>query len=252
MIRKINTETIRDAAEQATTAASADTPSRARVIIADPDPLARRAVRDGFDSAKDFVVIAEAADGVEVAELAAHYQPEIVLLETTLPRVDGLAAMERILASSPGTHVVMLSARHDGDTGLAALRGGASGYLAKDMGVDAVVESLRAVLGGEIATSPVLNRRLVEHLRSTPEFGIGMRPVKSALTSREWEILDLLTLGRSTAEMADELFLTEDTVHSHVKNLNRKLGVHSRAEAVERGKQVRWLGDERAALALAA
>jgi NarL family two-component system response regulator LiaR len=224
---------------------STDKLPRARIIITDPDPLARRAVRDGFDHADDFVVIAEAGDGVEAAELAAHYRPEVVLLETVLPRLDGIATMERILSGAPGIHVVMLSTTQNGEIGLAALRAGASGFLAKHMGVDGVVDALRAVLRGEIATSPAMNRRLVDHLRCTPEFGIGMRPVKSMLTSREWEVLDLLTVGRSTADMAGELYLTVDTVHSHVKSLLRKLGVNSRAEAVECGKQLRWVGGER-------
>jgi DNA-binding NarL/FixJ family response regulator len=247
MIRKVTSDI--SPADQAGTAVSSEKRSRARIIIADPDPLARRAIRDGFDAADDFVVIAEAGDGVEAAELAAHYRPEFVLLETALPRIDGIAAMERILGNSPATHVVMLSATQSGDTGLAALRAGAAGFLAKDMGVAAVVEALRGVRRGEIATSVTMNRRLVEHLRSTPEFGVGMRPVKSMLTPRQWEILDLLTVGRSTADMAGELYLTLDTVQSHVKNLLRKLGVHTRAEAVERGKQLRWLGDERLDLA---
>ena len=216
----------------------------ARIILADPDALARRAMRDGFDEPHDFVVIAEAGDGVEAAELAAHYRPEFVLIETVLPRLDGLAAMERILADTPGTHVVMLTAARPAETGLAALRAGASGFLAKDAGVEGVVEALRAILRGEIATSPAMTRRLVEYLRTTPEFGIGMRPVKSALSSREWEVLDLLTVGRSTADIAGELYLTVETVKSHVKHVLRKLGAHTRAEAVESAKRLRWLVDE--------
>jgi DNA-binding NarL/FixJ family response regulator len=229
--------------QQARTAASAQRVKRARIIIADGDPLARRAIRDGFDDAKDFVVVAEAADGVEVTELAAHYRPAAVLLEATLSRIDGLAAMERILRSAPQTHVIIMSATHGDDMALAALRGGGGGYLAKGMGVEGVVDAVRSVLAGEIATSPAVTRRLVEHLRATPEFGVGMRPTKSLLTSREWEVLDLMTVGTSTAEMAVGLYLTPNTVHSHIKNLTKKLGVHSRAQAVERGKQLRWLGE---------
>jgi NarL family two-component system response regulator LiaR len=235
--------------QRARTAALAKKVERARIIIGDGDPLARRAIRDVFDAADDFVVIADTSDGIELTELAAHYRPTVVLLETRLSNLDGIAAMERILHGAPGTHVVMLSATQGDDVGLAALRAGASGFLAKDMGIERVVEAVRSVLAGEIATSTDMTRRLVEHLRATPEFGIGMRPVKSQLTSREWEVLDLLTAGRSTTEMADRLYLTPNTVHSHVKNLTRKLGVHSRAEAVDRGRQLRWLGDEATALA---
>jgi DNA-binding NarL/FixJ family response regulator len=138
----------------------------ARVLLADPDALARRAIRDGLDEPHDFVVIAEARDGVEVAELAAHYRPELVVIETVLPRVDGITAMEGILAEAPDTRVVMLTAARNADVGLAALRAGASGVLGKDIGVDGVIEALRAVLRGEIVTSPAMTRRLVEHLRA--------------------------------------------------------------------------------------
>lgn len=232
-----------------TTERGDETTEVARIIIGDGDSLARGAVRAAFDRAAGFVVIAEARDGVEAAELAGHYHPELVLLEASLPRLDGLSTLERILANAPRTQVVMLSAAEGGELGLAALRAGASGFLSKDIGADAVVDAVRSVLAGEIVTSLEMNRRLVEHLRWMPEFGVGMRPTRSTLTSREWEVLDLLTVGRSTAEMAGALYLTSDTVQSHVKNLMRKLDVHTRAEAVECGHDLRGHNDDRLLMA---
>jgi len=119
------------------------------------------------------------------------------------------------------------------------LRAGASGFLAKSVGVDALPRALRGAKAGEAVVSRRMAMRVIEGLRKVREDGSGMRPVRSRLTSREWEVLDLLCDGRSTEDVADTLVLSAETVRSHVKNVLRKLGVSSRREAVEAARRMR-------------
>jgi DNA-binding NarL/FixJ family response regulator len=212
---------------------------RLRLIVADPDPLARRVIRDSLRTSEGFVVAAEAKDGIEAVELATHYKPELVLTEVTLPCIDGIEACRRIVAKAPQVRVVMFSVGQDRDVEMRALRAGAAGFLYKDASIESVRRSLRAVARGQAAISRHLTMRLIEMVRRTSENGIGLRPVKSVLTSREWEVLDLMCTGATTREIADALFLSEDTVYSHSKSILRKLGVHSRAEAIIAAERLR-------------
>ena len=206
---------------------------RPRVLVADGDQLARRALTDSLRSDGGFAVIGQAADGVEVVELARHYRPDIVLLATGLPGLDAIEACDQIVRTSPETRVVMLATASDLDLETRAVRAGASGFAVKTAEMDSIKGVLAVVAAGHAIISPELTGVLVERLRRTPADGTGTRPVKSALTNREWEILDLICGGASTRDIADSLYLSPETVNSHVKNVLKKLGVHSRAAAVE-------------------
>jgi DNA-binding NarL/FixJ family response regulator len=214
------------------------TEPRPRVVIADDDAVVQRVVRDTLQDA-GIVVAAGAANGVEAVELTVQYKPEVVLMDVAMPELDGISAMQKLLKKLPETKVVVLSASGDEELGLAAVLAGAWGFLNKTIDLSALPRVIRAVVAGEAAISRRLTARVLEELRAAPEIGPGLRPVKSPLTPREWEVFDLLTTGATSEQISDELVLALQTVQTHVKNILRKLGVHSRKEAVGFADQLR-------------
>jgi two-component system, NarL family, response regulator LiaR len=212
---------------------------RIHVVIADSDPLARRVIRDALQARNGFVVPAEASSGTEAVELSLHYRPEVTLMEASLPGIDGLAATRRIRANAPEVRVLIFSRDDREDIQLEALQAGASGFVSKNVPVETVARVVQSVVRGEAAVSRKVTMLLIERLRHLPADGTGMRPVRSQLTAREWEVLDLLCQRKNTKEIADALVLSEETVYSHSKNLLRKLSVHSREEAIEAAQQLR-------------
>ena len=192
-----------------------------RVIIGDGDRDSRRAMRDRLQQG-GVTVIAEAATGRETLELSVFYKPDVVLVETLLPDSDGVTVTRELCARIPGTAVVLLSETED-----------------RDLGLNALPRALRAAHHGEAVISRRLTMRIIDGMRRVREDGAGLRPVRSRLTSREWEVLDLLCEQLSTDEIADTLVLSPETVRSHIKNLLRKLGVRSRREAVEQARRLR-------------
>lgn len=216
-----------------------DALGRIRAIVVDDDPAIRQAVHDALQQA-GVTVIAQASDGRQGVELVWHYKPDVVVLDVFMPGFDGLAAMQRIHERLPNTCCIMLSVSSDAELGVMALRAGAAGFLTKgSISPSRLAEVIRGALQGEVAASPQLVAGVVAELRRVPAGGIGMRPVRSVLTPREWEVLDLISLGKNTSEIAELLVLSGETVRSHIKNLMRKLGASSRREAVELGARER-------------
>jgi two-component system, NarL family, response regulator LiaR len=208
-----------------------------RVIIADDDPFARRVIKGALQAA-GLTVVAEAKDGQEAVELAVYYRPDVVVMDVVMPQLDGILATRRILKQVPDQLVVVLTGTAEDELGLLALEAGAVGFLSKDADIDALPRALEGVRRGEGAISREMTRRLMDRFRG-PGGSSGLRPVKSPLTAREWEVIDLLKPGQSTDQVADTLVLSPETVRSHIKNIMRKLEVHSRADAVAAAERLR-------------
>jgi DNA-binding NarL/FixJ family response regulator len=204
-----------------------------RILLVDDHPLTRAALaallqQHGFD------VAGEASDGGEAIERAADLQPDLILLDLSMPGLDGLSALPRLREAAPDCEVVVLTASGTEDNLLAAIRGGAAGYLLKSEPPARIVEFLRGVAQGEAALSGAVARRLLEQVRAGGGRGSGVPDsIASALSARELEVLLLLDDHLGTDEIARRLFISEHTVRSHVKSLLRKLGVSSRREALE-------------------
>jgi NarL family two-component system response regulator LiaR len=213
---------------------------RLRAVIADDDPFARRVIKSALTES-GVLVIAEARNGREAVELVLYYRPDVVVLDIVMPELDGILATRQIVKAIPDQLVIALTgaADEDDELGLLALRAGAAGFLSKDVDINALPRTLKALRAGEAAISRRMTRRLIERLRSAPGGSAGMRPVKSPLTAREWEVIDLLKATRSTEEIAADLVLSTETVRSHVKNILRKLEVRSREEAVAAADRMR-------------
>jgi two-component system, NarL family, response regulator LiaR len=209
-----------------------------RVLIADQDPLVRRVVRDTLRG-DGISIVAEATDGLEAVRLAAEHTPGTVLMDVVLPELDGLTAIRRIVSASPLVRVIVFTAVEESDVGIAALKAGASGYVRKDVDLSTLPRVIAAVADGQAAVSRAFVTVLIDRVRAAPEGHVGLRPVRSALTPREWEVLDLLCGGLTVDEVTDTLVLSSETVRSHLQRAMRKLGVHSREAAIEAARQLR-------------
>jgi DNA-binding NarL/FixJ family response regulator len=204
-----------------------------RILIVDDHPLTREALSTLL-AAHGFDVIGEAADGADAIDAADRLQPDLILLDLSMPGMDGISALPRLRDAAPGCEVVVLTASGTEENLLSAIRAGAAGYLMKSEAPERIAEFLRGVANGEAALSGIVARRLLDQVRSGGGRGSGVPDtIASVLSAREAEVLLLLDEHLGTDEIAKRLFISEHTVRSHVKSLLRKLGVSSRREALE-------------------
>jgi DNA-binding NarL/FixJ family response regulator len=209
-----------------------------RILVVDDHPLTRDALASLLTQ-HGFLVVGEAADGAEALELAATLHPDLILLDLSMPGLDGLSVLPGLRAAAPRCEVVVLTASGTEENLLAAIRGGAAGYLLKSEPPERIVEFLRGVAQGEAALSGAVARRLLDQVRSGPRTGGVPDRIASALSAREVEVLLLLDEHIGTEDIARRLYISEHTVRSHVKGLLRKLGVSSRREALEQLSRAR-------------
>ena len=205
-----------------------------RTLVVDDHPLTRAALV-GLLEQHDFPVVGEAGDGEEAIGRARELQPDLVLLDLTMPGGGGLEALPKVRAAAPDCEVVILTASGTEENLLAAIRAGAAGYLLKTEPPERIAEFLEGVVHGEAALSGEVARRLVDRVREGGGLDSGVPgSIAERLSAREVEVLLLLDQHLGTDEIARRLFISEHTVRSHVKSLLKKLGVSSRREALER------------------
>ena len=205
----------------------------ATVVIADDHPLTRDALVSLLEG-HGFDVVGEAGNGHAAVERARELRPDLVLLDLSMPDVDGLAALPELRTAAPESAVVVLTASGTEDNLMAAIRAGAAGYLLKTEPPERLVEFLRGVARGEAALSGSVATRLLERVREGREHEGGVPDrIAELLSAREVEVLLLLDDHLGTDEIAGRLFISEHTVRSHVKSLLHKLRVSSRREALE-------------------
>jgi DNA-binding NarL/FixJ family response regulator len=200
-----------------------------RVLIADDHAPTRGEMREALEQDERFEVIAEAADGPSAVQAAVRDRPDICVMDIRMPGSSGIAATREITSRLPETKVVMLTVSVDNEDLLNALRAGAAGYLLKDIDPERLPHALYDVLEGRAAIPRVLVARLVDEFR---DHGPRRRSIVTELghnlTSREWEVLDLLRQGKSTRDIADMLYVSRATVRSHVAAILRKLDLPNR------------------------
>ena len=204
-----------------------------RVVVADEHAATRAGVRLSLDS-HGFTVVAEASARADAVAATVRERPDLCLLDADLPG-GAIAAVADINARAPGTAVVMLGASADDETVLGALRAGAQGYLLKNMDAARLPHALRGVAAGEAALPRTLVTRLIDEVRGSRRrrSSPALERIGAELTSREWDVLELVRLGLPTGAIADRLAISPVTVRRHVSELLRKIGVPSRAAAVE-------------------
>jgi DNA-binding NarL/FixJ family response regulator len=204
-----------------------------RVVIADDQALVRAGFRAILETAGGVEVVAEAATGEEAVSATRRFQPDVVLLDIQMPRLDGLDAARQILATTVPPRVIMLTTFDLDEYLYESMRAGASGFLLKDTPREQLVTAVRTVATGDALLSSTVAHRLIERfLASEPERRSSTGDLAGSLSPREADVWRAMARGLTNAEIAGELFVSESTVKTHVARVLSKLGVRDRLQAV--------------------
>jgi DNA-binding NarL/FixJ family response regulator len=207
-----------------------------RVLIADDQDMVRTGFRFFLDAQPDITVVAEAGDGETAVRLAREVRPDVCLLDIRMPKLDGLEATRQLAGPDVADpmRVVVVTTFDLDEYVYGALRGGACGFLLKDSGPTLLAEAVRAAAAGDSLVSPSVTVRLLRHVTAgpTPEPVIAVRPAPATepLTDRELDVVRLVALGRTNAEIAAELYVSLSTVKTHLSSIQLKLAARNRVE----------------------
>ncbi|MGH9069084.1 MAG: response regulator [Acidimicrobiales bacterium] len=202
-----------------------------RVLVADDQALFRRGLFVVLGAEGGIEVVAEAADGAEAVAKVAELAPDVVLMDVRMPGVNGIEAARTISETAPATKILMLTVSDDEDDLYEAVKAGACGYLLKEISVEEVAAAVRAVVRGQSLISPSMASKLLTEFATLSKRAEQRFPAPT-LTNRELEVLSLAARGLSNRDIAEQLFISENTVKNHVRNILEKLHLHSRMQAV--------------------
>jgi len=204
-----------------------------RVMICDDHALFRRGLIMVLESEDDIDVVAEAEDGEDAVEKAVEFVPDVVLMDVRMPGVDGIEATRRIAEKVPTAKILMLTVSDEEEDLYEAIKAGATGYLLKEVSIEEVAPAARAVVAGQSLISPSMASKLLGEFSNLAKRAEERASVPTPrLTERELEVLRLVAQGKSNREIAGDLYISENTVKNHVRNILEKLHLHTRMEAV--------------------
>ncbi|MBI2863111.1 MAG: response regulator transcription factor [Chloroflexi bacterium] len=213
-------------------------PETITVLIADDHTVAREGLRAMLDDDRELQVVGEVADGIEVLEVAAALQPNVVLMDVRMPRIDGLEATRQLKAKYPSIAVIMMTSYDDEPLVIDAVQAGAAGYLLKDVSRDLLRHTIKAVASGGILIKGVLLRKAIDSLIRVRQPAAPDGEVVEELTLREQEVLKLVAEGSTNKDIADSLSLAEVTVKKHVQSIIAKLRASDRTHAAITGLRI--------------
>lgn len=199
-----------------------------RVLIVEDHTVVRDGLKALLSVADGIEVVGEAQDGVEAVDRANELQPDVVLLDLIMPRMDGVQATIEIKKCSPGSRILVLTSFSENHQIFSAIKAGATGYLMKDSSSDALIQAIRDTYHNKPALQPEIARKLMQDIQNPS----NQNQPEGALTEREVEVLQQLALGKTNKEIADDLFLSERTVRTHITNILSKLRLSNRTQAV--------------------
>lgn len=202
-----------------------------RVLIADDHLIVREGLQLIMETADEFELVGEAADGAQAVQLANKLKPDVILMDLQMPNVDGLTAIAQIRTQQPDIAIVILTTYNEDDRMIRGLRAGARGYLLKDTDRETLLNTIRAAARGETLLKPEIMARVLAHADSAPAVAPARTPGGTELTEREKQVLQLLVRGAQNKEIAFQLNITERTVKAHLASIFNRLGVNSRTEA---------------------
>jgi DNA-binding NarL/FixJ family response regulator len=215
--------------------ASQRRPEPIRTMIVDDHALFRRGLEMVLEEEPDIELVGQASDGAEAVEKAAESLPDVVLMDIRMPRSSGIEACRAMKEAAPSAKIIILTISDEEEDLFEAIRAGASGYLLKDIPLDEVAEAVRAVDGGQSLINPSMAGKLLTEFATLARRDGEARAQEvpaPKLTDREMQVLKLVARGMNNRDIAKELFISENTVKNHVRNILEKLQIHSRMEAV--------------------